>query len=122
VPSISLEEKNRKLVASLLASHIARGFPPRCLYAPSAFYYSTITNNLLLVASLMADATKSNIEDSGPTESSDFVDHETESGVSPTVVNLEYPEACSICLCEYEGSSNVVHLPCGHIFHYECLN
>lgn len=28
---------------------------------------------------------------------------------------------CSICLCEYEKGDRLVSLPCGHVFHEECI-
>ncbi|GMH71584.1 hypothetical protein TL16_g05694 [Triparma laevis f. inornata] len=35
--------------------------------------------------------------------------------------NLDEQNTCSICICEYEPSDTCVQLPCGHIYHDECL-
>jgi len=29
---------------------------------------------------------------------------------------------CSICLCEYEEKDNLVLLPCGHVYHADCIS
>lgn len=43
-------------------------------------------------------------------------------GALPTKGNLgEIDNHCSICLSEYEDSDMLVRLPCGHVFHHECI-
>lgn len=38
------------------------------------------------------------------------------------VLQNEEDATCSICLCEYEHTDQVVRLPCGHMFHYDCIS
>jgi hypothetical protein len=35
--------------------------------------------------------------------------------------NMDGPH-CSICLCEYEADDALVQLPCGHVYHRECID
>ncbi|GMI24907.1 hypothetical protein TeGR_g14425, partial [Tetraparma gracilis] len=40
---------------------------------------------------------------------------------SGTFASLGEQTTCSICLCDYEAEDKVVHLPCNHLFHDDCL-
>ena len=33
----------------------------------------------------------------------------------------ELDHTCSICLCEYEDSETLTQLPCGHVYHNDCI-
>ncbi|VEU39954.1 unnamed protein product [Pseudo-nitzschia multistriata] len=43
-----------------------------------------------------------------------------EKDAAAKTVDDEEP-TCSICLCEYEKGDNLVSLPCGHVFHEDCI-
>lgn len=45
-----------------------------------------------------------------------------ESGKGDDSEGSEEEPHCSICLCEYENSDSLVRLPCGHVFHEDCIS
>ena len=49
------------------------------------------------------------------------VDKKGDYGAVPTKGNTEMDNHCSICLSEYEESEALTQLPCGHVFHQECI-
>jgi len=44
------------------------------------------------------------------------------SSSSKQVVEPEEDVTCSICLCDYEPGDNIVTLPCGHMYHEDCVS
>merc|ERR1711935_561647 len=42
-------------------------------------------------------------------------------GLSGAKENGEEEPHCSICLCEYEEKDHLVLLPCGHVYHKDCI-
>mmetsp|Transcript_13955 Transcript_13955/g.30522 ORF Transcript_13955/g.30522 Transcript_13955/m.30522 type:complete len:360 (-) Transcript_13955:118-1197(-) len=54
-------------------------------------------------------------------------DKKGEYGAVPTkgldhVACEDVEHQCSICLCEYEEDEKLVRLPCGHVFHADCID
>ncbi|GAB1310212.1 RING-H2 zinc finger protein RHA1a [Madurella fahalii] len=54
-----------------------------------------------------------------------FPEHGGRGSVAPSTITVatEYQPACEICLQPYENRSTIIReLPCGHIFHPECID
>jgi len=63
------------------------------------------------------DAGSTNGNNSNSNNPKIIVDQEEEDCLD----NYEMP-SCSICLCEYEEGESLTRLPCGHVYHEECVS
>lgn len=67
-----------------------------------------------------SDALRLSLCAAGTPISSDKSDGKPEGARLGPLGTLEMP-TCSVCLCDFEEGERVAQLPCGHLFHAECI-